>query len=430
MLIDFNNFTQGHFLGLFFKLDSLNISMLIFVLLLGGMIFNYARRYMASDLYQEKFLLRFCLLILMVCLLVLSNNLLIAFIAWQGIGFFIYQLLTHYQDRPSAIQAAKLKCLITRMGDICFISAIFIAYFTLGNTDYSALVNSPYSLEIGFLLAIAVMTKSSLFPFHQWLPETLETPTPVSAVMHAGVINAGGFLLLRNWGLFSAHPALLIFLVFIGLVTAFLGLIYKIKASSVKKKLAYSTQSQMGFMTFQYGIGAPAAAFFHILAHGLFKATAFLNSGDLLSTKKIERSPANIKKGSFMFAGERSILMLKKPILILISIALAMGSGFLINQLFGLSLGNPILLSFIEITMAQLIYQTLRSQSLWLIKILCLGFIFILFAFYNLIIFYWSDYFSLIFNPKIIFPLWLSLFFIVTLWSIEIIFWLFFEAVE
>ncbi len=121
MLIDFNDFTQGHFLGLFFKLDFLNISMLIFVLLLGGMIFNYARRYMASDLFQEKFLLRFCLLILMVSLLVLSNNLLTAFIAWQGIGFFIYQLLTHYQDRPSAIQAAKLKCLITRVGDLCFI---------------------------------------------------------------------------------------------------------------------------------------------------------------------------------------------------------------------------------------------------------------------------------------------------------------------
>lgn len=419
MLINPHYFISCHFLGLSFELNPLSLGMLIFVLLLGGMILNYARRYMASDLDQKKFLLRFCLLISMVNLLVLSNNLLTAFIAWQGIGFFIYQLLTHYHDRPKAIQAAKLKCLITRIGDICFVSAIVIAYLTLGSSDYSVLLDSHYSLEIGFLLAIAVMTKSSLFPFHQWLPETLETPTPVSAVMHAGVINAGGFLLLRNWGLFSAHPALLIFLACIGLVTALMGLINKIKASSFKKKLAYSTQSQMGFMTFQYGIGAPAAAFFHVFAHGLFKATAFLNSADLAAVKKIELERSNIKNP-----------MLKKLIPILISIGLAVGSGFLINKLLGLSVGNPILLSFIEITMAQFIYQTLRSPFLFLIKLVCFFFIFILFVFYNFIIFHWSQYFSLIFNPKIIIPFWVSVFFILVLWSVEIIFWLFFETEE
>jgi NADH:ubiquinone oxidoreductase subunit 5 (subunit L)/multisubunit Na+/H+ antiporter MnhA subunit len=418
---------SSHFLGLSFKLNGLSLYMLIFVLFLSGMILNYARRYMASDSDQEKFLLRFCLLISSVNFLVLSNNLLTAFIAWQGIGFFIYKLLTHYDQRPKAIKAANLKCLITRVGDASFLLAILIAYFTIGTSDYSALASSHYSLEIGFLLAIAVMTKSSLYPFHQWLPETLETPTPVSAVMHAGVINAGGFLLLRNWGLFSSHPTLLTFLAFIGLWTAFMGALHKQKQFSVKKKLAYSTQSQMGFMTFQYGIGAPAAAFFHIFAHGLFKATAFLNSGNLVL---IEKSEIPLKDSPFaafdVFFGK----FFGKFFNIFMAVALSVGAGFLIQQLFGLSLGNPILLSFIEITMAQLIYQSLRRESSLPVKLSGVLFSFILFIFYSFIISYWSDYFGSFFYPKMMIPEWLSIFFILSLWGIEIFFWFFFETKE
>ena len=276
--------------------DTLTASMLFFVSLLSAVIFSYAKRYMATDSNQNLFLAKLCGLTTSVLFLILAQNLLTAFVGWQGISYFIYQLLTHYRHRPQAIAAAKHKCLITRLGDISFLIAIGISYATLHSSQYTALPNSPQAGLIAFLLVFAVMTKASLFPFHTWLPNTLETPTPVSALMHAGVINAGGFLLMRTLNLMSQHIASLLFLTLIGMITAAIGAFYSLIQPSIKKRLAYSTVSQMGFMFFQYGLGSPASALFHLFSHGLYKATAFLDSGNALKPRApIERSYSFLK---------------------------------------------------------------------------------------------------------------------------------------
>ena len=137
----------------------------------------------------------------------------------------------------------------------------------------------------GFLLVAGAITKSAQFPFHTWLPQTMETPTPVSALMHAGIVNAGGYLIIRTSPLVSLTPWALTMLAIIGGVTACFAAVVMLTQTSVKKSLAYSTIAQMGFMMLQCGLGAFSAAMLHILAHSLYKAHAFLSSGSVISER-------------------------------------------------------------------------------------------------------------------------------------------------
>ena len=137
---------------------------------------------------------------------------------------------------------------------------------------------------IGILFVLGAMTKSAQFPFHSWLPDTMETPTPVSALMHAGVINAGGFLVIRLSPLVSLSPIALDLLALIGALTAMLGAVVMLTQTSIKRSLAYSTIAQMGFMMLQCGLGAFSAALLHIVAHSAYKAHAFLSSGSVLDS--------------------------------------------------------------------------------------------------------------------------------------------------
>jgi NAD(P)H-quinone oxidoreductase subunit 5 len=246
---------------------------------------------MASDPHRSRFLMQLIGVSASVMCLILANNLILAFVGWQGISYGIFQLLTHYKDRPQAMAAARHKYLLTSFGNLCFILAIVIGYITVGSSHYNALPQSSQSGWIALLLVLAVMTKASLFPFHRWLPNTLETPTPVSALMHAGVINAGGFLLIRLIPLLQAHLGVMIFLTIIGALTALIGGLHSLVQASVKKRLAYSTVSQMGFMCVQYGLGSPLSALFHLFSHGLYKATAFLDSGNGLTRKTATLTP-------------------------------------------------------------------------------------------------------------------------------------------
>ncbi len=325
-------------------MNLLTLGMLIFVVLISIIVFSYASCYMAGDLRKTSFLGNLCAVTASVICLVLANNLLIAFIGWQGISYFIYQLLTHYKDRPQAIAAAKHKCKITRIGDASFLIAIILSYSTLHSSEYSQLAQSSQAGFIAFLLAFAVITKASLFPFHTWLPKTLETPTPVSALMHAGVINAGGFLLIRLFSLISQHLWVLIFLTLIGCLTAVVGSLYTMVQPSIKKKLAYSTVSQMGFMFFQYGLGSPLSALFHLFSHGLYKATAFLDSGNGLRQGYAKEAPysalLSLKKTAVALLGTGVILMIADHYFDLRSIPL-LSLGFVSLSLFQWLLNAP-----------------------------------------------------------------------------------------
>ncbi len=272
--------------------DTLAKLMSLIVIVIGACTLSYSQRYLSSDSTQARFLTQMNFVICSVLLLVMAGNLFTAFIAWQFIGLSLYVLLNHYHYDLKANQAAKKKFIINRIGDLCFLSAVVLVLASRDGSSFAGLALMPDSGIIALLVFIAIMTKSAQFPFHIWLPDTLETPTPVSALMHAGVINAGGILMIRCANLFMQHKLLLIFVMIIGILTAIIGGVLANQQCTVKKQLAYSTMSQMGYMVFQCGTGLFVAALFHLIAHGFLKGYAFLNSGDLLF---LERERTNNK---------------------------------------------------------------------------------------------------------------------------------------
>ncbi|MEZ6066136.1 MAG: proton-conducting transporter membrane subunit [Planctomycetaceae bacterium] len=227
-------------------------------------------------------------------ILVMSCNLVMLTIAWMLTSLGLHQLLTHYPDRTWALWAARKKFLISRLGDAMLIGAVVLAYRIFGTTEYSIIFAAADAIRagevaagwgtelIGGLLVLGAMTKSAQFPFHSWLPDTMETPTPVSALMHAGVINAGGFLVIRLSPLVSLSPLALNLLALVGALTALLGAVVMLTQTSIKRSLAYSTIAQMGFMMLQCGLGAFTAALLHIVSHSVYKAYCFLRSGSVL----------------------------------------------------------------------------------------------------------------------------------------------------
>jgi NAD(P)H-quinone oxidoreductase subunit 5 len=168
------------------------------------------------------------------------------------------------------------------------LGSIYVEFKTLDLAELFAAADaattvSPLMHMAGFLLVLGAATKSAQFPFHTWLPQTLETPTPVSALMHAGIVNAGGYVIIRTSPLVALTPWALNFLVIVGGFTACFAAVVMLAQTSIKKSLAYSTIAQMGFMLMQCGLGAYSAAMLHILAHSLYKAYAFLSSGSVLA---------------------------------------------------------------------------------------------------------------------------------------------------
>lgn len=278
------------------QIDNLTIVMLLLINFISFIIHRYATYYLASDITQGRFMGQLSILTAAVSLLVMSGNLLTAFIAWQFIGLSLYLLLNHYHYDDYANKAAKKKFIINRVGDLSFLSAVVLCYKYFGNSDFncinsvaniliSTLIPIHIATLIGCLVFIAVMTKSAQFPFHIWLPDTMETPTPVSAIMHAGVINAGGVLLTRMHTILEMSPYTCNFIFTIGIISILTAAFFMLSQSDVKKQLAYSTMGQMGFMVVQCSLGLYAAAIFHLIAHGFFKAFLFLSSGNNLKYK-------------------------------------------------------------------------------------------------------------------------------------------------
>jgi NAD(P)H-quinone oxidoreductase subunit 5 len=218
----------------------------------------------------------------------LSTNLLLFFVAWLSTSMGLHQLLTFYRDRPEAHRPARKKFLISRLGDVALISAIIMVWVNWGTLDLITFLNgvsepawAAAPTVTALLVVIAALTKSAQFPFHSWLPETMESPTPVSALMHAGIINAGGVLLLRFAQLLAEAPLALLNLAFVGTLTAIIGMLAMWAQTNVKRTLAWSTVSQMGFMMVQLGLAVFPAAALHLVGHGFYKAWAFLRTGDV-----------------------------------------------------------------------------------------------------------------------------------------------------
>ncbi|MEO8352553.1 MAG: proton-conducting transporter membrane subunit, partial [Chthoniobacteraceae bacterium] len=301
VVFDFIGFGPVRF-GIY--LDTLSAVMLLLVAFLGAVVTRFAVNYLDGDPRQGLFTKWLCVTLGSVLLLILSANLLLFTLAWTATSLSLHRLLTFYADRPSALLAARKKFLISRLGDAAMIAVLVLTYRCFGTWEFSALFAAAESLRSGgaavpactgwiaVLLVAGAMMKSAQFPFHSWLPDTMETPTPVSALMHAGIINAGGFLIVRLSPLVTLSPTALNALALAGVFTALFASLIMLTQTSVKRSLAYSTIAQMGFMMLQCGLGAFALAVLHIVAHSLYKAHAFLSSGNIVSMTRAAWVPS------------------------------------------------------------------------------------------------------------------------------------------
>ena len=278
-----------------------NLSSIVFVLVafLLAVVTRYSVNYLAGDPAQGRFTKWLCLTGGSVLALVISGNVIQFALAWSATSLCLHQLLIFYPERSGAILAARKKFLISRMGDACLLGVIILVFQTFHTWEFSEILRAARQMHesglgsdrsainaICFLLVAGAMLKSAQFPFHSWLPDTMETPTPVSALMHAGIINAGGFLIIRLSPLMTLSPLAMSTLALFGAFTALFASLVMLTHASVKRSLAFSTVAQMGFMMLECGLGAFGLAALHLVAHSLYKAHAFLSSGSIVSMSK------------------------------------------------------------------------------------------------------------------------------------------------
>jgi NAD(P)H-quinone oxidoreductase subunit 5 len=288
--------------GISISLDQLAVTMLLLVSFVGLVVVRYSRNYLDGDAGHAKFTTWLLLTLASVQTLLISGNLALLLLAWIATSLALNKLLLFYADRPAARRAASKKFVASRIGDLCLLSAIVLIYARFGTLDIADLnaaaraghvdgATMPITLA-ALLIVFTAMLKSAQLPLHGWLIEVMETPTPVSALLHAGIINAGGFLILRLADLLLlASPALNVLAV-VGGATALFGSLVMLTQTSVKVQLAYSTIAQMGFMLLQCGLGAFSSALLHILAHSLYKAHAFLSSGSVMDLARASWTPS------------------------------------------------------------------------------------------------------------------------------------------
>lgn len=284
--------------GLAIYFDGISSLMFLMVSFVGWVICRYSIRYLDGDPAQGSYFCWTGLTLGAVALMVLSGNLILFLVFSLLTRLGLHRLLLHDPNRPAARRAAWTKFTIGRISDGAFVIALIMLFTELGTLDLAGLFAAAESIGqasvnvqvAAFLLVTAAVIKSAQFPFHTWLPQTLETPTPVSALMHAGIVNAGGYLIVRTSPIVSLAPWALTVLALIGAITACFAAVVMLTQTSIKKSLAYSTIAQMGFMMLQCGLGAFSAAMLHILAHSMYKAHAFLSSGSVIS-----RGPAAAK---------------------------------------------------------------------------------------------------------------------------------------
>ncbi len=290
-----------HGVGLSVRLDAVSAAMLLLVTFIGWVVIRYAGTYLDGEAQQGPFTGWLCMTLASVLLLLTAGNLVQLVLAWIATSLFLHRLLLFYPDRVAAQRAARKKFVTARLGDVALLGATAMLAAAYGTIDIGSILKAARageggSLAVGAasLLALAAMLKSAQFPTHGWLTEVMETPTPVSALLHAGVINAGGFLLIRFADVMLLAPGVLAVLVMIGGFTALFGSLVMLTQPAVKTSLAWSTVAQMGFMICQCGLAIFPLALLHIVAHALYKAHSFLASGGAVERVAAIRRPGPV----------------------------------------------------------------------------------------------------------------------------------------
>jgi NADH-quinone oxidoreductase subunit L len=286
-----------------FHFDRLSAVMMVLISGVGAIIYRYSVNYMYQDPGYRRFLALIGFTTFVLLCMVSSANLLMLFVFWQLLSYLLY-LLAHNLSHAATLQGAFRTFTLLRLGDVAFLGGIVLAHSLYGTIEFQELftraAETPITLSplpgvemsgataVTLLIFIGGMSKSAQFPLHVWLPPALYAPTPVHALLHAGIINAGGFLMNRLAPLYGLSPATLHVAFVIGTLTAILGASMMLTQNDIKKTLGFSTIGQMGYMIMECGLGAFALAVFHLIAHGLFKATVFLNCGNIIHKARQE----------------------------------------------------------------------------------------------------------------------------------------------
>jgi NAD(P)H-quinone oxidoreductase subunit 5 len=280
-------------LGASVRLDALSVTMLAMIALLALVISRFSATYLDGDERHGVFLGRLAATIAAVEVLVLAGNLALLVTAWIATSLALHQLLVFYRDRPAARNAARKKFIVARVGDAFLLAAVAVLVTRFGTGDLQEILEqAPAAVGSGWglgaveaaalLVAVAALLKSAQFPTHGWLVEVMETPTPVSALLHAGILNAGPFLAMRlAFLLDDAHLATAM-LIAVGGGTALFASVVLLTQPAVKVALGYSSAAHMGFMLMVCGLGVFPAALLHLVAHSFYKAHAFLSSGSVI----------------------------------------------------------------------------------------------------------------------------------------------------
>jgi NADH-quinone oxidoreductase subunit L len=364
--------------------DRLSAVMMTLISGISILISLFSIRYMQQDQGRVRYHSLLLLTIFALLCMVSSDNLLMLFVFWQLLTWLLC-LLSHHYAHPPTVEGAFKTYTVLRVGDIAFLSGIVLAYGVYGTLDFhqlfarSAEVQRAFSLWPGgglsinaatavtLLIFVGAMSKSAQFPMHFWLPGSLYAPTPVHALLHAGIINAGGFLLNRLAPLYGLGPATLHVVFAVGLLTTFLGASMMLTQNDIKKTLGHSTIGQMGYMIMECGLGAFALAIFHLIAHGLFKATVFLNCGSVIHAARQEPRlppPADLDEEeaervefSRLTWGAGFVTSLILPLIILLAAHGALNIPLLDSQ------GAVIFLFFSWVTSSQAILSLYRLRA-------------------------------------------------------------------
>jgi NADH-quinone oxidoreductase subunit L len=359
-------------------LDPLSLTMWTFVSGISLLVHVYSIRYMSEEPSYPRFFALLNLMTATILFMVAAADLITLLAAWFLVGVLLYFLLGHDTDRKETGRYALWTQLTYRVGDLPLLLAALVLYRTYHSLSlpviFARLVAAPSPAHlwglpvpavVGVAVAVAAFARSAQFPLHGWLPYTMDGPTPVSALMHAGIVNAGGFLLNRFAPVFEASGIALHIAFLVGLVSAVLGSALMLIQNDVKRSLGYSTMGQMGFMIMECGLGAFPLAIFHLIAHGFFKASLFLGAGDaigearahdgvpadLLYVSIVQRRPTRSSRLPLRTAGALTLIV---PVAVLSLAHFAVATSLFFQQ------GTIVLLFFAWVAGGQALYAADR----------------------------------------------------------------------
>ncbi len=343
--------------------NTLSIIMMLLVALVGFVVVRYASTYMEGDAHEGAFHRWLALTVGAFLVVITAGNVWEFFLFWVATSLLLHNLLAFYRDRPLALIAARKKYILHRISDLCLFIALILIVHTLNTSQFNHIMPAvskisgplPQSLEIASaLLVVAAVLKSAQVPFHGWLIQVMEAPTPVSALLHAGIIYTGTFLLLRMVAILSRAFWAQDLLIIVGLFSIATASLMMMTATNIKGSLAYSTTAQMGFMLMEIGLGLYPLAVLHIISHSVYKAHAFLSSG---STVEYFRWPSLPHATSVLSLGKMAASWVLATVIV-------MFTGWILDVPFSHNLPITVMAVILGVALSQLIYSATSPEPM------------------------------------------------------------------